>query len=63
MEKNGCIPKVVLSLITVPGKEDTGRVETALQTSRLLLDRESSVNNQKLTGNFTLLNYGDVARC
>lgn len=53
VEKNGCIPKGVLSLITVPGKEDSGREETALQASRLLLDREISVNNQKLTGKLT----------
>ncbi|KAK3902784.1 nucleolar pre-ribosomal-associated protein 2 [Staphylotrichum tortipilum] len=48
VEKNGYIPKGVLSLITVPGKEETGRVETALQASRLLLYRESSLNNHKI---------------
>ncbi|KAJ4304062.1 hypothetical protein N0V88_001671 [Collariella sp. IMI 366227] len=49
IKKNGRVPNGILSLLTLSGNEDAARLESALLVSRLLLDRESNVNNQKLT--------------
>lgn len=54
MERNGFIPNVVLSLVTVPGDEDAARLDSAMAASHLLLERESNINNQKLMGKFFL---------
>ncbi|KAL2270409.1 hypothetical protein VTJ83DRAFT_2593 [Remersonia thermophila] len=48
VDKYGKIPDGLLSLLTVPRSEDAERVGSALAVSRLLLDRESNVNNHKL---------------
>lgn len=49
VERNGSVPNGILSLLTVP-TDDVARVDSALAVSRLLLERESNVNNQKLMG-------------
>ncbi|KAK4123227.1 hypothetical protein N657DRAFT_672237 [Parathielavia appendiculata] len=48
VEKNDHIPKAVSSLLAIPRTEDAGRLEPVLAACRLLLDRESSSNDQKL---------------
>ncbi|KAK4039203.1 nucleolar pre-ribosomal-associated protein 2 [Parachaetomium inaequale] len=48
VDRNGSVPNGILSLLTVPGSEDAAPVDSALAVSRLLLERESNVNNQKL---------------
>ncbi|KAL1836372.1 hypothetical protein VTJ49DRAFT_5236 [Mycothermus thermophilus] len=49
IDKYGKVPDGLLSLLTVPRSGDAERVGSALAVSRLLLDRESNVNNHKLT--------------
>lgn len=41
----------MLSLVTATGAEDAG-LDSAMAVSRLLLERESNTNNQKLMGTF-----------
>ncbi|KAH6850119.1 Urb2/Npa2 family-domain-containing protein [Chaetomium sp. MPI-CAGE-AT-0009] len=48
IERNGSIPHGILSLFTVSESEDAAHTDSAVAVSRLLLERESNVNNQKL---------------
>ncbi|KAL2016239.1 hypothetical protein VTK56DRAFT_4044 [Thermocarpiscus australiensis] len=47
MERKGCVPNAILTLISRTGAE-AARLDSALAASRLLLERESNINNQKL---------------
>jgi nucleolar pre-ribosomal-associated protein 2 len=51
VERKGAIPNAMLSLITATGAEDAG-LDSAMAVSRLLLERESNTNNQKIMGTF-----------
>jgi hypothetical protein len=53
VDKNEQVPNGILSLLIATGSQATGHVESALSVSRLLLERESSVNNQNLMGRST----------
>ncbi|KAK4106118.1 hypothetical protein N658DRAFT_460365 [Parathielavia hyrcaniae] len=48
VEKKGRIPKAVLSLLTMLGSEHDARFEPVLATFRLLLNRETNLDDQKL---------------
>ncbi|GAB1320138.1 Urb2/Npa2 family-domain-containing protein [Madurella fahalii] len=47
VERKGCIPNGMHSLVTPPSAEEAS-LDSALAVSRLLLQRESNINNQKL---------------
>jgi nucleolar pre-ribosomal-associated protein 2 len=48
VDKHGKVPDGLLSLLTVSRSGDEARLDSALAVSRLLMDRESNVNNPRL---------------
>ncbi|KAL2256287.1 hypothetical protein VTK26DRAFT_1892 [Humicola hyalothermophila] len=48
VERKGSIPSAIMSLVAGVEDGDAARLDSALVSSRLLLERESNINNQKL---------------